>query len=86
MSRDLEMEEDRRPEWITDEIAQKMRYLEEMWENLSIRKLGTKEYRRLEELEDDLVFKIVRLGEVHPSYDPLWMVKAKDEFLMNRKV
>lgn len=84
MSRDLELSERERPVWITDKIARKMKYLEEMWEGLRTRKTGTKEYRRLEELEDDLVSQIVELGEVHPSYDPLWMMKSKDSFLLNR--
>lgn len=83
MNRDTDTRDEPRPEWVTDKVAQKMKYLEEMWENLRTRPTGTKEYRRLEELEDDLVFRIVRLGEIHPSYDPLWMVKSKDNFLTN---
>ena len=85
MSREIGSFEMERPEWITDKIARKMRYLEEMWINLQIRPTGTKEYRRLEELADNLVSKIVKLGETHPRYDPLWMVKGKEELLLNRK-
>lgn len=83
MNRELD-EREIRPEWMTDEIARKMKYLTEIWINLESRSPGTKEYRRLEELEDDLIFKIVQLGEVHPHYDPLWMLEAKNEFLLNR--